>query len=80
MGLEDIADIRAIPNITILSPADATELVKMMYALMDYDKPVYLRLSERQIYQSSIKRTIRLKLEKPSALQKERTLGSLPPE
>lgn len=45
MGLEDIADIRAIPNITILSPADATELVKMMYALMDYDKPVYLRLS-----------------------------------
>ena len=45
MGLEDIADIRAIPNITILSPADATELVKMMYALIDYDKPVYLRLS-----------------------------------
>lgn len=47
MGLEDIADIRAIPNITIISPADGAETVKAMYALASYDNPVYLRLSGR---------------------------------
>ncbi|MFA9376890.1 MAG: transketolase family protein [Lachnotalea sp.] len=47
MGLEDIADIRAIPNITIISPADCAETVKAMYALANYENPVYLRLSGR---------------------------------
>lgn len=45
MGLEDIADIRAIPGITILCPADATETVKAMYALAEYEGPAYLRLT-----------------------------------
>lgn len=47
MGLEDIADMRAIPNITIVSPADGVELVKTLYALIDYNEPAYLRLSGR---------------------------------
>lgn len=47
MGLEDIADMRAIPNITVVSPADGAELVKALYALADYDGPAYLRLSGR---------------------------------
>lgn len=45
MGLEDIADIRAIPGITILCPADATEAIKAMYALKDFKGPAYLRLT-----------------------------------
>jgi transketolase len=36
--------MRAIPNLTILSPADSTEVVKATQTLMDYDRPVYLRL------------------------------------
>ena len=43
-GLDDISLMRAIPNLTILSPADSTEVVKATQALMEYDKPVYLRL------------------------------------
>lgn len=43
-GLDDICLMRAIPNLTILSPADSTEVVKATQALMDYDRPVYLRL------------------------------------
>lgn len=44
-GLEDIASIRAIPNITILSPADCTETVKMTQKAFEIKGPVYLRLT-----------------------------------
>lgn len=47
MGLEDVADIRAIPGISVLCPADGAELVKSLEALMTYDKPAYLRLTGR---------------------------------
>jgi len=47
MGLEDVADMRAIPGITVLCPADGAELVKSLEALVKYDKPTYLRLTGR---------------------------------
>ncbi len=43
--IEDLSIIRAIPNITILSPADATEAVKVALAAADFDGPVYIRLT-----------------------------------
>ena len=45
MSLEDIAIMRSIPNITILSPADCTETVKATLAAAEFKGPVYLRLS-----------------------------------
>lgn len=47
MALEDIADMRAIPNLTVISPADGAELVKAMYALRAHPGPAYLRLTGR---------------------------------
>ncbi|MBN3264070.1 transketolase C-terminal domain-containing protein [Pectobacterium brasiliense] len=44
-GIEDIASIRAIAGITILSPADCAETVKMTEAALHFDGPVYLRLT-----------------------------------
>lgn len=44
-GIEDIAIMRAIPGITIVSPADCVELYKSLKALEYFDKPVYLRLT-----------------------------------
>lgn len=44
-GIEDMALIRAIPNITLLSPADSTEVVKMIEATSTYAHPVYIRLT-----------------------------------
>ncbi|RUS02448.1 transketolase family protein [Pectobacterium polaris] len=44
-GIEDIAALRSISNITILSPADCTETVKMTEAALKYSGPVYLRLT-----------------------------------
>lgn len=45
MGLEDIANIRSIPNIAIVSPADGASVVKALYALAEYDGPAYFRLT-----------------------------------
>ncbi len=44
-ALEDIAIMRAIPNMLVLSPADTTEMAKMMEYLADYNGPAYLRLT-----------------------------------
>lgn len=44
-GLEDIAALRAIPGLTILSPADCTETVKATLAAAQHHGPVYLRLT-----------------------------------
>ena len=43
-GLDDICLMRAIPNMTIVSPADSTEVVKATEALLNFEGPVYLRL------------------------------------
>lgn len=44
-AIEDIALMRAIPGMTVLSPADGWETVKMIQALVKYRHPAYLRLS-----------------------------------
>ena len=43
-GLDDVALMRAIPGMTIVEPADSTEVAKAVKAVYDYDGPVYLRL------------------------------------
>lgn len=45
MSLEDMAVMRAIPNMTVLSPADCTATVKAVLAAATCPGPVYLRLS-----------------------------------
>lgn len=45
MGLEDIADIMAIPNIDVISPADCTESVKAMIDASRSGRPTYVRLT-----------------------------------
>lgn len=42
---EDMAFMRAIPNMTVLSPADCTEVVKMTMAAAELEGPVYIRLT-----------------------------------
>ncbi len=45
MALDDIAMMRAIPNIMILSPADCFEAAKMIEAASTTDAPFYIRLT-----------------------------------
>lgn len=44
-AIEDITLMRSIPNMTVLSPADAGEAVKIFDAALKVNGPVYLRLS-----------------------------------
>lgn len=45
IGNEDIAAIRPIPNIILVSPADTTETVKAILAAATIEQPFYIRLS-----------------------------------
>ncbi|MBO6179400.1 MAG: transketolase [Selenomonadaceae bacterium] len=44
-GIEDVAIMRCIPGITVVSPADCAEIVKSVEAVLDYKGPVYIRLT-----------------------------------
>lgn len=44
-GIEDVAVMRAIPGLTVISPADCVELYKCLHAMTEFQKPVYLRLT-----------------------------------
>lgn len=44
-GLEDVAVLRSIPNMTIIEPADCSAIIKSVYAAAEYDGPVYIRLT-----------------------------------
>lgn len=43
-SIEDLALMRAIPGMVVLSPCDATETKKMIFAAAEYNGPVYVRL------------------------------------
>jgi len=43
-ALEDVAMMRALPNVVVLQPADAEECRQMVWWMKDYVGPVYLRL------------------------------------
>ncbi len=44
-GLEDIAIMRAIPDINIVCPADCFEIYKTLDAAVGFNKPLYIRLT-----------------------------------
>ena len=48
MSTEDVAIMRSIPNMIVLSPADCTETVKCIYAAAKSKLPVYIRLTGTQ--------------------------------
>jgi transketolase len=44
-GLEDAAVMRTIPNLTVVSPADCTEIFKTVEAAAKFEGPMYIRLT-----------------------------------
>jgi transketolase len=49
MGLEDIAAIRALPNIPIIQPADEIETKQAIAYAVEHDGPLYLRLTRQNL-------------------------------
>lgn len=46
LAIEDIAIMRTIPNMTIVAPADAEEMRRLMLQTVDYKGPIYIRLAK----------------------------------
>lgn len=46
LATDDIAIMRAIPNMTILAPADAEEMARATRATVDHQGPVYVRVAK----------------------------------
>ncbi|WMJ87269.1 transketolase family protein [Anaerocolumna sp. MB42-C2] len=44
-AIEDMAIMRAIPNMTVICPADANETIQAVKAMVELDGPCYLRLN-----------------------------------
>lgn len=44
-GTEDLSIMRAIPNMTVINPADAVSVERAVRALVDWPGPAYLRLA-----------------------------------
>lgn len=43
-GIEDLALMRSIPNLTVIDPCDAIEVAQATSAIAQYEGPVYMRL------------------------------------
>ena len=48
-ALEDIALMRALPNMTVIVPADAAETVSVINTVVDQKGPVYVRLGRAKV-------------------------------
>ena len=66
-ALEDIAALRALPYMTILSPCDGVEVRAMLPVMAELDGPVYLRLTRATVptihagdYRFKVGQTVRL--------------------
>lgn len=46
LAIEDIAILRAVPNMTVIAPADADEIRRLMPQTVDYPGPIYIRLAK----------------------------------
>lgn len=46
LAIEDLAILRAIPNMTVVAPADADEMRRLMPLTVNYEGPIYIRLAK----------------------------------
>jgi len=49
MSLEDIAMMRALPNMAVINPADAVETDRAVEYLLEHDGPAFLRLTRQDV-------------------------------
>jgi transketolase len=46
MAIEDLAIMRALPNMTVVAVCDAAEMVRFMNCSLEWPKPIYIRLAK----------------------------------
>ncbi len=48
-AIDDLALMRTLPSMTVIDPADATEITQLVPAIAEYDGPVYVRMMRREV-------------------------------
>lgn len=66
--IEDMAIMRAIPNMVVINPADANETVEATKAIAEYEGPVYMRLN-RNDYDNVTEEGKPFKIGEPTVLK-----------
>ena len=46
LAIEDLAFMRALPNMTMVAPCDAPEMKRLMHATLEWNSPVYIHLAK----------------------------------
>lgn len=46
LAIEDIAIMRALPNMAVVAPCDADEMKRLMMSTLDWPHPIYIRLAK----------------------------------
>ena len=46
MAIEDLSIMRSIPNMTVIAPADANEMKRLIPVTVDYPGPIYIRMAK----------------------------------
>jgi transketolase len=46
LAIEDIAIMRALPNMTVVAPCDAEEMRRFMHRTLEWPHPIYIRLAK----------------------------------
>lgn len=66
--VEDLAIFRAVPNMTVICPADANETVEAVKAITEYNGPCYIRLN-RNDYENVTPEGKKFEIGMPSVLK-----------
>ncbi len=69
-AVQDIAAIRGIPNIDLIMPASPRESEAMVEKLIDYDKPVYVRVERNPIPEIYNSENVNFEIGKAKTLKK----------
>ncbi|WP_300342497.1 transketolase family protein [Fusobacterium sp.] len=69
-SVEDIALMRSIPGMVVLSPADAVETKKMIFEAAKYDGPVYIRMGRLDVETIFDEATYNFEIGKANILKK----------
>jgi len=46
LAVEDIAIMRALPNMSVVAPCDADEMIRFMLSTLNWQHPIYIRLAK----------------------------------
>jgi transketolase len=74
-GIEDLALMRAVPNLTVIDPCDATEIEQATQRIADFDGPVYMRLLRGDVPVILDSGTYRFEIGRAALLERGKDVG-----